>query len=97
MTALDWVRSKATQSEQYVMTVTPEEGAATECEPGDYLVTRWRFAGRLPYRMAKEMRGEYGKLINAADEIETCRVGGQYRSEEGNCEYFRVTYKKMET
>lgn len=92
MSALDWVRNKAVQVDQYVLTISPED--AVECEPGNYTVTRYRFAGRINYRMAQEIRKEYGRLIKADDEIETCRVGGQYKSDEGNCEYIRATYKR---
>ena len=94
MTAIDWVRSKATQCEQYVLSIAPEE--AVECEPGDYQVTRWKFEGRVPYRMAQELRKTAGATLVKTDaENETLTVGGQYRSEEGNCRYYRATYEKL--
>lgn len=92
MAAIDWIRSKATQVQQYVLPISAEQAAASEIEPGNYRATQWKFEGTVPYRMAKELQG--ATLVNTDMENETLRVGGEYRSEAGRCLYYRTVYEK---
>jgi len=80
MTALAWIRSKA----------TPMADDTIEFEGATYIIRRVRFAGTVPYRMARELSGS--KLENTDTANEYLRVGGQYRSQAGQCEYMRTEY-----
>jgi hypothetical protein len=86
MNALDWIRSKATQYE--VDTFTTDEGVTIRA-------TRYSFRGRIQPRMVFEARKLYPELVNHDMQVETLKVGGQHRSEFGQCEYFRTEYEQV--
>jgi len=88
--AIEWLRSKATVTTD-TMTVTPEEGAVSECAPGTYRITRLHFRGTLPYAMVRDLRS--AKLTKTETVNEVLQIGGQYRSQYGQCEYFHTTYE----
>ncbi len=81
--AIEWLRSKATTTTD-TMVITPEE--ATDCAPGTYRITRQHFVGTLPTRMASTLK-------TTETETEQIRIGGQYRSDFGRCEYWHTTYE----
>ena|SRR6218665_2292959 len=97
MSALDWLRNKATVRPIEYMIVTEEDSASTGTKPGKWKITRSVFKGRLPTKMVFQVKGEYAKLIKQFDgdiQInESIRLGGQYRSEFNNCEFFRTVYE----
>lgn len=86
MSALDWIRKKSKQFDQYEL----------EHEGGNYLATWRSFRGRIPNKMVYELRKELPSLINTKLENETLRIGGQYRSDFNNCEYIHVVYTKVD-
>ncbi len=90
MTALDWVRSKAAVTEIDTFSGDDENGVSRT-----YRVTRSVFKGTLPYRMARDIRKELSSLIRADMHIETLHIGGQYRSDFGNCEYINSVYELL--
>lgn len=95
MAAIDWLRTKLETYAVEDMPVTPAEAEATGCLPGTYRVTRERFRGRLPYHMARDMKRAPVALVRTDTVNETLRLGGQYASEFGNCEFFRTTYELL--
>jgi|HubBroStandDraft_2_1064218.scaffolds.fasta_scaffold183240_2 hypothetical protein len=90
MSALEWLRSKATHQETYTLLITPEEATKAECEPGAYEAVRVGFAGTIPVRMARSLRG--AKLVNTETENEVLHLGNGYVGGEGQCRYYRTTY-----
>lgn len=92
--AIEWLRSKAATTVE-MMVITPEEAAATPdgAAPGTYKVTRQYFSGTLPARMAHEVRKLASTLKNTETVMENVRIGGQYRSDFGRCEYWHTTYE----
>lgn len=98
MNALDWVRSKAEERETEIMVIEPEE-AGEGTKAGQWLVKRWHFRGTLPTRMAYQIRDNLktGKLerVETGDIqiTENLRIGGQYRSDFGKCEYWKTIYQ----
>lgn len=90
MNAIEWLRSKATVTTD-TMVVTPEE--AFECDPGTYRITRMHFRGNLPYRMARDVRNIPLTRTDTVNEV--LHIGGQYRSQYGQCEYFHTTYERV--
>ena len=87
MNALDWIRSKAVVKSTEVLEM--EDGSA-------YSVVFSAFNGRLPNRMVYQVLDQMDELVNIPDEVvETIRVGGQYRSDFGKCEFLRTDYIKI--
>src|SRR5215217_7765647 len=90
MSALNWVRDKAEHKETEFMTITAES-AGEGTKPGLWRVDRWHFRGVLGAGMATGIRKELSKLVKVqSGDIQTnevLRIGGQYRSEYGNCEF----------
>jgi hypothetical protein len=85
MTALDWVRGKAVQFDQYELEVE-----------GEKIVATWfKFSGTVPNRMVFELKKQYGQLVVTDTENEVLRVGGQYRSDFNKVEYSRTIYEKV--
>lgn len=102
MSALDWLRGKADAKPVRFLTVS-EADAGEATIAGTWKVTGWHFKGRLPSRMVFQLREENqnGKLQKTFDGKrqveETLRLGGQYRSEFNNCEFWRTEYELIET
>lgn len=90
MNAIEWLRSKATTTVD-TMVIAADE--ATDAAPGTYKITRQHFSGTLPTRMAYEVRKLAPTLKTTDTEIEQVRIGGQYRSDFGRCEYWHTTYE----
>ena len=94
MSALDWVRNKASQTEVYTLDIESESEGT---KAGTWRVTRWHFKGTLPNRMAAQIRNEICKLIKTESgdiqTTETLKIGGQYRSDYNKCEFFRSVYE----
>ena len=84
MNALDWLRNKA----------TPVPAEEIEAEGVKYRIERKVFRGNLPFRMAKELRGCKG-LIKTETVNEVLLLGGQYRSQAGQCEFFHTEYVRV--
>lgn len=98
MSALDWVRGKAEHKGTKFLTISAEN-ADEGTKPGLWRVDRWHFSGVLKSGMATGIRKELGKLASVqTGDIqvnEVLRIGGQYRSEYGNCEFSRTVYEWM--
>lgn len=98
MSALDWVRGKAEARETKFIRIEAES-ADEGTKPGLWRVDRWHFKGTLGAGMATGIRKELGKLVKVeSGDIqtkETLRIGGQYRSEYGNCEFSKTVYEWM--
>lgn len=98
MSALDWVRGKAEHKDTKFLTISAESADAGT-KPGLWRVDRWHFRGVLNSGMATGIRKEFDKLEKTdSGDIqvnEVLRIGGQYRSEYGNCEFSRTVYEWM--
>lgn len=96
MSALDWVRNKAAQTEIDTMEI-PAESAGEGTKAGTWRVTRWHYKGTLPIKMAAQIRNEICKLVKIESgdiqTTETLKIGGQYRSDYNKCEFFRTVYE----
>lgn len=86
MNALDWIRSKSTETISDTLVVEGET----------YKATTYRFRGNLPNRMATDVRKLLGELASSDFERETLWIGGQYRSDYGTCEYIRTVYQRIQ-
>jgi hypothetical protein len=99
MSALDWVRNKAAQTEIDTMEI-PAESAGEGTKAGTWRVTRWHYKGTLPIKMAAQIRNELTNVVNVqSGDIQThevLRIGGQYRSDYGRCEFSKTVYEFME-
>ncbi|MHC2353368.1 hypothetical protein ACVMB3_002826 [Sinorhizobium meliloti] len=84
MSALNWVRDKAKQFDQYELEVEGEKVVATW----------YSFNGRVPNRMVFELQKELSALVVTDTENEVLRVGGPYRSDFNRCAYTRAVYTK---
>lgn len=94
MNAIEWLRSKATTTVE-TMVINAADAAASDTTPGTYTITRKYFRGTLPTRMAYEARALAKTLTVTDTVVETLRIGGQYRSQFGQCEYWYTTYEFM--
>src|SRR5215217_793155 len=99
MSALNWLRDKAEFRETTFMTIAADSGDEGT-KPGLWRVDRWHFKGTLPNRMAAQIRNELDKLVKVqSGDIQTqevLRIGGQYRSDYGRCEFSKTVYEFME-
>jgi hypothetical protein len=91
---LNWLRDKATPLPTETMTISQDEAVSAGCEAGTYKVERFSFAGTIPFRMARALRG-CKDLINTDSENEVLHLGTGYVGGEGWCRYYRTTYTKV--
>lgn len=96
MSALEWLRSKAKEQPESYMTI-PESEASEGNKAGLWKIRRSYFKGRLPTAMVYQLknRGTTLTKVESGDVqvLETLKLGGQYRSEFNNCEYWYTTYE----
>jgi hypothetical protein len=87
---LNWLRSKAKQTQTDTLIINADDAAAAECQPGTYRVEYYAFTGTVPHRMARALAGS--KLISTETESEVLHLGNGYRGGEGQCRYYRTVY-----
>lgn len=83
MSPIEWLRSKSK------VTVETEFLAGMNVE-----ITRYYFRGVLPAIMFEQLKKT--KLEQSSDFVhENIRLGGQYRSDYGKCEYWYTLYRPI--
>ena len=82
MTALDWLRNKATVFQTETL----------EFDGDTYTVVRYSFSGKIPDKMVFRLKKELKDLVNTELEHEQVFLG--HGSSFGECKFYRVVYTK---
>ena len=86
--AMNWIRGKATEA--------PDWSTDVEVNGVAYRSTVYTFKGTLPPKMVGQLTREPRNLANEDLLYESFRLGGQYRSDYGKCEYARYEWTSVE-